>query len=314
MEATTDDKIVSTDDAIIEPTANTSEQLHSSLLWFERGEAAEEEKKEEMWTAAENRRQSEPIGRKKSDVLAKLYTELNETRKQRDEFEAECSKLSSALDLALELRNAGVSIDQIRGAFHNAKEEEVIIRRKKRPVQHGSDYAVAVLAASKTVVADEVPRTPAEALLARRSIPKRRSSPPVTPPPPPPLEKRTTIFTRVTNFMFFGFCGDYDSAFCGDTILSTGTEPTSDFPVVTPPADDDDEGLHDEDHDDDDLLVSYTPVLLQTSLSPGSASSHWSTRAAHISDDTAAATPATPVATESSPLVDSEVYGPTPLN
>ena len=95
---------------------------------------------------------------KKSEVLANLYGELNEVRAQRDQLEVRCAKLSSNLDIALELRQAGVSIDQIREAFleKNKKKDDEEPKDKTEDIVAAVDNEeTAALAATQEVVEDQ---------------------------------------------------------------------------------------------------------------------------------------------------------------
>ncbi|KAJ8608894.1 hypothetical protein CTAYLR_005301 [Chrysophaeum taylorii] len=118
-----------------------------------------------------------------SEALARLYGELNELRSQRDHLEVRCTNLSSLLEVALELRNAGISVDDIKNELiqrqqtasppearrrrhtvtnsatdeagtDEAPEEEVPRDRRKSCPDTGEEYALA-LAAARAVPDDD---------------------------------------------------------------------------------------------------------------------------------------------------------------
>lgn len=93
-------------------------------------------------------------GRRKSDVLSKLYSELNQMRAERDQLEQRCTKLEAALDTALELRNAGVSIENTRASFLRFCDVEKRLNDTKRlspndALTSSGDYELALAAAAQ---------------------------------------------------------------------------------------------------------------------------------------------------------------------
>lgn len=92
----------------------------------------------------------------KSDVLANLYNELNELRAQRDVLDARCSKLSAALDRALEVRKVPKRIVELD--LQEKDEPEDVIDMISSYFECGGDAALGV----------DCPEPPTELVVPRR--------------------------------------------------------------------------------------------------------------------------------------------------